>query len=1249
MRTQTGITSISMIRIVGLLVLAVVFSGSPDALAQTQGGCYLPPDATPPADPAVTAQQVEDGSASLEDFALAVRERSREYARGAATNEGGVYIGCIIRRDDGIWRSGSTYIVSLTLDGRLYIHAKDMSLSGRQLNPLIYGSILTALGVSPADLVNLQSTDPAVFNAAYAALLNTLSQEPDGAFDAAIFGVPGASGHSAVYVSPNLGSPIVLLVGFDIDESHLAQEDIDYGDPAITASEVVDRETLKAFVTQAGEYLLEFMESGDAAAASKARIALRDPNGPWRHGSVYLYILDLTTNTILFHAAFPDKYEYRPLIPTVQDAVTGEFILPQVIEAAKGNPEGGFVEYYFDDPTDDTDSADIPKVGYAREFAAEIQRPDGSVVPADFIIGSGFYGRAPDDVTTSSCPLPDGVTPPADPAVTAQQVVDGSASLMDFALAARDRYKTPISPPEAALYFQCLVRQEGGPYRSGSTYLVQLTLDGRVYEHAKSMALSGRLLNPLIYAEILTALGVSPADLVNLQSPDPAIRGAAYAALINILSQEPDAAFDATTPIPGLRPGIPGASGHATVYLLGNPGLPILLLTGFDINESHLIKETIDYGNPTITAKDVVDRETLKAFVTQAGEWFVPLVETATDPAVISKVRIAARDPNGPWRHGSVYLYVLDLTSNIILFHGAFPDRFEWRPLVATVRDAVTGKLVLPQVIEAAKSSPEGGFVEYYFDDPTDDTDRADIPKVGYARQFTVSIPRADGTVLPLDVIIGSGFYGDPTTGTGRMTSFVPVVLNTAGRKGSLFTSEMTLTNRGTQEASLLYRYTAHLGGGSGTASDTLAAGAQRIESDAIGYLQTLGVPLPDSGNRIGTLAVEVRGSSEVGVMVRTTTAVPEGRAGLAYPGIGGNEGFQEAVYLSGLRQNEQDRSNVAFQNMGRPGEGSITVRTTVYSGDGGDSSPRVLEAVSLRPGGFYQYNEVLKAVLGSPSQGYVKVEKVEGTAPFYAYGVINDQVNSDGSFVFPVTASSLAGKSGQTLPVILERDGFTSELMVTNFSEEAKAVSFSVAGDAPVTFALPLSPGQQYIIPDALEVARQQFGIDLPRGLALPLFASGVGGDLSGVVIGSRTGALAKPGDSSGGQYSVFYAAVPEGAGFTDSAWIDALQQNEENRSHLALVNTGEVDDSDSVFDLEIYDGETGAKVNTLTGIRVGAKRWHQINGILGDYAPGAMQGYVRVRKTSGNNPFLAYGVIHDGGVRLERSDDGAYVPARE
>ena len=490
-------------------------------------------------------------------------------------------------------------------------------------------------------------------------------------------------------------------------------------------------------------------------------------------------------------------------------------------------------------------------------------------------------------------------------------------------------------------------------------------------------------------------------------------------------------------------------------------------------------------------------------------------------------------------------------------------------------------------------------------------------------------------------------------------TPFVPVILSSAGQNNSFFTSELTLTNRGTVAALLAYTYTAHRGGGggSGVANDILRPGEQRIIPNAIEYLRTRRVPIPGTGNRIGTLRVSLRNfsSSQVGVTVRTTTTVPEGRAGLAYPGVSAEAGFDEAVYLCGLRQNQQDRSNVAFQNMGTAADGPITLRTTVFSGDPEDSRPRLLEDRTLQPGGFYQYSGLLGvlASVGGNRQGYVKVERVEGTAPFYAYGVINDQANSDGSFVFPATASSLMGTTGQTLPVIVETGVFTSELMVTNFSDVTKTVTFRFRAEAvqtpdkTATIEWTFHPGQQVIVPNIVDMVRKLGAAGVgPAGqtFAGALFATVAEGDMSGIAIGART---ATPG--GGGQYGVYYNAVPYGGAFLEGAWVEALQQNEENRSNLALVNTGEVDDSPSVFQLDIYDGATGMLANTVTGLRVAAKGWRQINGILGSYAPGTTQGYVRISKISGNNPFLAYGIINDGGAPGQRSGDGAYLPARE
>ena len=285
----------------------------------------------------------------------------------------------------------------------------------------------------------------------------------------------------------------------------------------------------------------------------------------------------------------------------------------------------------------------------------------------------------------------------------------------------------------------------------------------------------------------------------------------------------------------------------------------------------------------------------------------------------------------------------------------------------------------------------------------------------------------------------------EPRGGTGIISRlFVPIVLRSRGRAGSFFTSELTLTNRGSRNATIQYTYTASLGAGSGTASDSLKAGQQRIIPDAIAYLTSLGVPI-GSGSAGGTLLVDfsnLSAASDAAVTVRVSTPVEagSGRAGLAYLGLDSNGLLAGPAFITGLRQNSQDRSNVAVQNAGDSSQGSITLRVTVFSGDSAAPGRSfVLPDLSLVPGGFHQYNGILNRA--GFDNGYVKVERVRGTAAYYAYGVINDQVNSDGSFVFPVTERSLVGRRGQTLPVIVETGTFNSELTVTNFSASVKSV----------------------------------------------------------------------------------------------------------------------------------------------------------------------------------------------------------------
>ena len=110
-------------------------------------------------------------------------------------------------------------------------------------------------------------------------------------------------------------------------------------------------------------------------------------------------------------------------------------------------------------------------------------------------------------------------------------------------------------------------------------------------------------------------------------------------------------------------------------------------------------------------------------------------------------------------------------------------------------------------------------------------------------------------------------------------------------------------------------------------------------------------------------------------------------------------------------------------------------------------------------------------------------------------------------------------------------------------------------------------------------------------------------------------------------------------------SAWIYGLQQNTENRSNLAVVNIGETDSSPDTLNVEIFDGDTGTKAVTIEGISLNARDWKQFGAILADYTYGVTQGYARVTKTGGNNRFITYGVVNDGGQPGQRTGDGAFI----
>jgi hypothetical protein len=473
---------------------------------------------------------------------------------------------------------------------------------------------------------------------------------------------------------------------------------------------------------------------------------------------------------------------------------------------------------------------------------------------------------------------------------------------------------------------------------------------------------------------------------------------------------------------------------------------------------------------------------------------------------------------------------------------------------------------------------------------------------------------------------------------------FVPVILSAAGQQGSYFTSELILTNRSTTDAVVRFDYAAAFGGGSGTATTTLLAGRQIIEPDTMEYLRALGIPIPGTGNRGGTLKVHFSGpssASEVGVMARTTTPAGEGRVGLAYAGVAGSMTLAGTSYLFGLRQDGVDRSNVALQNTGGQQDGEVVLRLTVFSGDPGAPVSKILPDERLMPGAFRQLNGILASNGLSLVRGYARIERVGGTAPYYAYAVINDQTGSDGSFVPPFADNALSRRDGWVVPALLETGSYTSELILANPTLETRHLQliYNPGTGQVAEITIELAPGEQRIIPSFVQYLRDQavagVGAAGPAYVG-PLRVLDPNANAQGVFAGARTLTSGKA-----GRFGVFYAAQPVFKTAAD-LWFYGLRQDGENRSNLAIVNAGSDKDA---YVIDLYNGDTGQKVNTLEGLEVAAGEWFQIGAILANYAPGVHNGYAHVKRLSDSNPFLAYAVINDGAAPGERTGDGAFL----
>ena len=270
---------------------------------------------------------------------------------------------------------------------------------------------------------------------------------------------------------------------------------------AITASEVTDRPTLRAFVEDAKSYL-EGVTT--VTGIAQLRNTFR-AEGEWKSGSLFLMTMTRDGN-ILIHGHDPTVENKR--VVAVEDE-RGRPVGQELLAAAERG--GDFVDYRWDG----TD-----RVAYSVQYESGLT--DNTLV----VIG----GFAQD---LSSVPFE--FTPLPRPEVTAAEVVDRQ-TLATFVEAAAKQYRdATLSPNLRGLAdTKAAFRQEGGDWKSGSVYIFVASTDGYTLFHgAFPIRYEGRQfedidredVNGVRYIREVLAAGEAGGGYVEYMFDNPAVEG----------------------------------------------------------------------------------------------------------------------------------------------------------------------------------------------------------------------------------------------------------------------------------------------------------------------------------------------------------------------------------------------------------------------------------------------------------------------------------------------------------------------------------------------------------------------------------------------------------------------------------------------------------------------------------------------------------------------------------------------------
>lgn len=252
-----------------------------------------------------------------------------------------------------------------------------------------------------------------------------------------------------------------------------------------------------------------------------------------------------------------------------------------------------------------------------------------------------------------------------------------------------------------------------------------------------------------------------------------------------------------------------------------------------------------------------------------------------------------------------------------------------------------------------------------------------------------------DGTVVPFE---------EPDVFTGRRTRFLPAVVGVTSAHGR-YRTELTLGRRersGLPEKGLAFTvtYRDEKGGSSFPVAVDLDGFVE--VPDAGAWLAANGVPI-DPNDFAGTLTFSSgrpEGAADllVTAVVQARGAGAAGDYGVSVPVVNEVRWAGERAVVPGLREDVGFRSNVAVANPEPDGGPDVTLEVTLHQASDG-AIIGTLPSVTLPPGRRFQWDRPLSQI-GYGGDAWAEVRLVGDSGRFVAYGVVNDNVTSDGTLL---------------------------------------------------------------------------------------------------------------------------------------------------------------------------------------------------------------------------------------------------------